>query len=354
MNKFFILVLAVLFASCGHTGKNKDARAKNPDVSLTAAGATFPLPFYNLAFKTYKDSTGTAVTYGGIGSGGGIRSLKDKIVDFAGSDAFLSDKEISEMPYETVHIPTCMGAVVLAYHLPEVKNLKLTGEIVADIFLGKITRWNDPRILAINTGIAFPDKTIHPVYRSDGSGTTYIFSDYLSKVSPEWAANMGAGKSLKWPAGIAAKGNPGVAGTINQTMGSLGYIGSEYAFALKIPTALLQNNSGNFVAPTTESISAAATEELPADTRTMITNSAASEAYPISSFTWFILYKEQAYSNRTPEQAIATVELLNWMIAPTAQQMTIKVHYSPLPEKTVFQAKAILKSVTYNGTPILK
>lgn len=354
MNKFFILILAVVLASCGNSGKNKNSQTKNSDITLTAAGATFPLPFYNLAFKTYKDSAGVAVTYGGIGSGGGIRSLKDKIVDFAGSDAFLSDKELGEMPFETIHIPTCLGAVVMAYNLPEVKNLKLTGEIVADIFLGKITQWNDPRISSINEGISLPAKAIHPVYRSDGSGTTFVFSDYLSKVSPEWNTQVGTGKALKWPAGIAAKGNPGVAGTISQTSGSLGYVGSEYAFALKIPTALLQNSSGNFIAPSTESISASAMDELPADTRTMITNSSASDAYPISCFTWIILYKEQAYDNRSEEQAKATVQLLEWMLNPQAQNLTTKVHYSPLPEKAAFQAKALLQSVTYNGTSILK
>lgn len=354
MNRFFILLLAIGLVSCGNNGKSKNAQAKNQDITLTAAGATFPLPFYNLAFKTYKDSTGINVTYGGIGSGGGIRSLKDKIVDFAGSDAFLSDKEMNEMPAEIIHIPTCMGAVVLAYNLPQIKNLRLTGEIVADIFLGKITRWNDPRISAINQGTSLPDLTIHPVYRSDGSGTTFVFSDYLSKISPEWNTAIGTGKALKWPAGIAAKGNPGVAGTISQTNGALGYIGSEYAFALKIPTALLQNSSGNFVAPNSASISAAATDELPADTRSMITNSSASGAYPISCFTWIILYKEQAYNNRSQDQATATLELLNWMTDPAAQHLTTKVHYSPLPAKAVLQAKALLKSVTYNGTPVLK
>lgn len=349
MNKFLILILAVTLAACGNSSKSKHSQE-----TITGAGATFPLPYYNLAFKTYKDSTGVGVTYGGIGSGGGIRSLKDKIVDFAGSDAFLSDKEIAEMPYPTVHIPTCMGAIVLAYNLTEVENLRLTGDIVANIFLGKITRWNDPQIKAVNPKSPLPDKKIHAVYRSDGSGTTYVFSDYLSKVSEEWKQQVGTGKSLKWPVGIAAKGNPSVAGTINQTEGSIGYIGSEYAFALKLPTALLQNRSGNFITPTTESISAAASVSLPADTRSMITDSPAPQAYPISCFTWIILYQEQNYDDRTKAHAEALIKMLDWMLGENAQKLTTKVHYSPLPEAALKNARNLLSTVTFNNEQILK
>ena len=317
-------MLAVIFSS----NATHDVNGPAKKVSISGAGATFPLPFYNLAFKTYQDKTGNSITYGGIGSGGGIRSLKDKIVDFGGSDAYLSDKEMSEMPAAVVHIPTCMGAVVLAYNLPGVDNLKLTGDIIADIYLGKITKWNDSRIAAINPGVNLPDKAMSPVYRSDGSGTTFVFSDYMTKVSPEWAEKIGTGKSLKWPVGMAAKGNPGVAGVISQTEGSIGYVGSEYAFAMKIQFA--------------------------ADTRTMITNSAAPDAYPISCFTWIILYKEQAYADRNQAQAEETLKLLNWMLDAEAQALTTKVNYSPLPEKAVKNAKALLKSVTYNGQPVLK
>ena len=351
MNKLLILALALCIAACGNS-KKKNAQ-QGSDVTIAAAGATFPLPYYNLAFKTYKDSTGVSVTYGGIGSGGGIRSLKDKIVDFGGSDAYLSDAELQEMPAEVIHIPTCMGAVVLAYNLPEVDSLRLTPDIVADIFLGKITRWNDQRLKDANPGSTLPDKAISPVYRSDGSGTTFVFSDYLSKVNNDWKETVGTGKSLKWPAGLAAKGNPGVAGTISQTPGAIGYIGSEYAFALKIPTASLQNRSGNYIVPSTESISAAAAE-IPADTRTMITDPAAPNAYPISCFTWIILYKEQAYGERTLAQAEATVKLIDWMLGKKAQELTTHVHYSPLPAAAISNAEALLKSVTYQGKTILK
>lgn len=351
MNKLIIYTLAFVLAACGHTQKKTASRPQ--EIDLTAAGATFPLPYYNLAFKNYKDSTGISVTYGGIGSGGGIRSLKDRIVDFGGSDAYLSDQELTGMPAEVVHIPTCLGAVVLAYNLPGIDRLQLTPDLAADIFLGKVTRWNDSRIQAANPAISLPDLPIQPVFRSDGSGTTYVFSDYLAKVSEEWKQKVGVGKALKWPAGIAAKGNPGVAGTISQACGAIGYIGSEYAFALKIPVASLQNRSGHFIDPTTESISAAAINEIPADTRTMITDSPAAEAYPISCFTWIILYKEQAYADRSESRARATVELLDWMTDPTAQELTTRVHYSPLPAPAVRQAKKLLRTVVYQGQPIL-
>lgn len=349
MKKFLLFGLIVTLAACG--GKKT---GDSSSISLAGAGATFPQPYYDVAFKSYQDSTNTVVTYGGVGSGGGIRSLKDKIVDFGASDAFLSDKEIEKMPAQVVHVPTCMGAVVMAYNLPEVKDLKLTGEIVADIYLGKITKWNDARIAAINPGTSLPASVINPVYRSDGSGTTFVFSDYLSKVSPEFSEKVGTDKALKWPVGIAGKGNPGVAGTISQTAGAIGYIGSEYSFAQKLPVAQLKNQAGNFITPSTESISAAAAGELPADTRTMITNSSDPNAYPIACFTWIVLYKEQKYDDRTLQQAEATVKLLNWMTDSYAQGLTTKVHYSPLPESAVKNAKEILKSVTYNGQPILK
>lgn len=350
MKKILLLGLAVALAACGGTKKQGDAS----DIMLTGAGATFPQPYYDVAFKTYQDSTGITVTYGGIGSGGGIRSLKDKIVDFGATDAFLSEKELSQMPASVVHIPTCMGAVVMAYNLPGVNDLKLTGEIVADIYLGKITKWNDSRIVAVNAGTKLPAEEIHPVYRSDGSGTTFVFSDYLTKVSPDFNSNVGRDKALKWPAGIAAKGNPGVAGIIGQTKGALGYVGSEYSFALKLPVAQLQNQAGNFVTPDAQSISAAASGELPADTRTMITNSDAPGAYPIACFTWILIYKDQNYNGRSDKQAQATVNLLNWMTNPEAQALTEKVHYSPLPASAVENAKVILKSVTYGGKALLK
>ena len=354
MKKLIILLIAVaMFASCGNNKSTKESK-DSKKVSLTAAGATFPMPFYNLAFKKYGGETGILLTYGGIGSGGGIRSLKDQVVDFGASDAFLSDKELSEMPSEVLHIPTCIGAVVIAFNLPGVDQIKLTNELLEDIFMGKITKWNDSKLKEANPDVTLPDMDITVVHRSDGSGTTFIFSDYMTKVSKAWEESVGRGKSLQWPTGIGAKGNPGVAGTISQTEGSIGYVGSEYAFAQKISFALLKNQAGNYIKPTIESITASAQGEIPADTRVMLTNSSDPNAYPISGFTWIILYKDQDYNGRTQAQAEETVKFLEWLIGSDAQAVAQSVNYAPLPEKAVELSKEVLKSVTYKGQPVLK
>ncbi len=354
MKKIWIIALSALVITTSCKQKAKDSDNETSKVELSGAGATFPLPYYKVVFENFTKKTGNKVTYGGIGSGGGIRSLSDKTVDFGASDAFLTDEELKEIPAEVIHIPTCMGAVVLAYNLPEVKELKLNGTLVADIFLGKIKKWNDPAIKAFNPAIELPNKTITTVYRSDGSGTTYVFSDYLTKVSADWAAKMGTGKSLKWEVGIASKGNPGVAGTIQQTAGTIGYIGSEYALTLGIPSAILQNKAGNFIKASTESISAAADVELPADMRTMITDSPAESAYPISCFTWIIVYKEQSYAGRNESQAKGVVSLLDYMVSNQAQSLAANVHYSPLPALALENAKNLVKSITFNGNVLSK
>ena len=350
MKKIFKSVMTLTVASamvgCG-SGNNGGAQ------ELSGAGATFPLPFYNVVFEQFSEVNGDVVAYGGIGSGGGVRNLRDQVVDFAGSDAYLTDKEMSEMA-AVVHVPTCMGAVVVAYNLDGVAELKLSGDVVADIFAGEIRKWNDERIAELNPNMVLPDKNIIPVFRSDGSGTTFVFTDYLTKVSDTWAAKYGAGKSVNFPVGQAAKGNPGVAGVIKQTKYSIGYVGSEYAFAQKIPYASLQNANGEFVLPTSESISAAASGEIPADTRCSITNSDAAGAYPISTFTWMIIYKEQSYADRSKEQAMATLNMLQYILSDEAQNITSEVHYAPLPEKAKELSMKNLKTVTYNGKPILE
>ena len=342
------LVIAMAMASCGGNTNNDTREAQE----LSGAGATFPLPFYNVVFEEFAQVNGDAVAYGGIGSGGGVRNLRDKIVDFAGSDAFLSEKEMAEMN-PVIHIPTCMGAVVLAYNLDGVSDLRLSGEVIADIFAGEIKMWNDARLAALNPGVPLPTETIIPVFRSDGSGTTFVFTDYLTKVSPMWAAKYGAGKSVNFPSGQAAKGNPGVAGVIKQTKNAIGYVGSEYAFAQKIAYAQIQNLRGEFVTPSSESISAAASGEIPADTRCSITNADAAGAYPISTFTWMIIYKEQNYSDRSKEQTIATLDLLKYILSDEAQQITSEVHYAPLPAKAKEVSLANLNTVTYDGVTIL-
>lgn len=350
MKKYYYPLVAGLMAMavCACGGQ----KSSGESVELTGAGATFPLPFYNMTFEGYSATHADRVSYGGIGSGGGVRNLKDGIVDFAGSDAFLSDKEMTEMP-AVVHIPTCMGAVVLAYNLPDVVKLNLSGEVIADIYAGKITDWNDARLQELNPDVKLPAKKIILAFRSDGSGTTFVFTDYLSKVSENWKNTYGAGKTVDFPVGQAAKGNPGVAGIIAQTPYSLGYIGSEYAFAQKIPYASVINAQGEAVLPDTKSISAAA-GEIPQDTRCSITNADAPGAYPISCFTWLLIYKEQDYSSRSEAQAKATLELMKYILSDSIQQTTEAVHYAPLPKKAVELSLNNLKEVTYKGQPVLK
>lgn len=353
MEKIFKSVMALTIAlamvACGGNANNGGRKSQE----LSGAGATFPLPFYNVVFEQFRQANGDQVAYGGIGSGGGVRNLRDKIVDFAGSDAFLSDKEMAEMA-PVVHIPTCMGAVVVAYNLDGVKELKLSGEVIADIFAGNIKMWNNERIAALNPDVKLPSEVIIPVYRSDGSGTTFVFTDYLTKVSPVWASKYGTGKSVNFHAGQAAKGNPGVAGVIKQTKNSIGYVGSEYAFAQKIPYARIQNLRGEFVLPSSATISAAASGVIPADTRCSITNADAAGAYPISTFTWMIIYKEQNYSDRSKEQAAATLDLLKYILSDEAQHITSEVHYAPLPAKAKELSMTNLKTVTYDGVAILQ
>ncbi|WP_108822435.1 phosphate ABC transporter substrate-binding protein PstS [Dysgonomonas sp. Marseille-P4361] len=335
-----VAIVAILFSSCGN---NKD--------SLSGAGATFPAPFYNIVFKEFAKS-GTNVTYGAIGSGGGIRSLQDKTVDFGATDVYLSNEDLKEMPGDIVHIPTAIGGVVLSYNLKEISGLKLTAEVISDIYLGKIKNWNDQKLKDLNPELNLPDKAIIPVYRSDGSGTTSVFSEYMSKVNEAWSKDLGEGKSLNFPTGIAAKGNPGVAGIIVETDGAIGYIGSEYALALNMPTALLQNKAGNFIEANNKSISISAEIEMPNDTRISITNSPDPNAYPISTFTWLITYKEQNYNDRPKERAIALTNLLNYIISEEGQEIANKTHYAPLSATAIEKTKALINSMTYNGEAI--
>jgi phosphate transport system substrate-binding protein len=347
MKKLFIAVLsALLLTACSSSNKEK----------ISGAGATFPQPFYNIVFKKYKEVSNNEVTYGAVGSGGGIRSLQDKTVDFGATDVFLSDEELKEMGGEIIHVPTALGAVVMAYNLPGIKDLKLTAEVISDIYRGVINKWNDEKIKAINPNLELPDKDITAVYRSDGSGTTYVFSDYMSKADDNWKNEIGSGKSLtfsdKKTTKVAAKGNPGVAGIIAKTEGSIGYIGSEYALAVNIPSALIKNSSGSFIAANDKSISEAASIDIPGDTRIMITNSSNPDAYPISTFTWIIVYKEQSYNNRTAEKARALVDLLAYIISDEGQDIAAKIHYAPLSKVTIEKTKENIASITFGGTSI--
>ncbi len=348
MNLLMAAAIATVMISCGQGSKGAGESQE-----LSGAGATFPQPFYNAVFDQFCDVSGHIVAYGGIGSGSGVRNLRDKIVDFAGSDAFLSDEEMADME-SVIHVPTCMGAVVLAFNLEGISELNLSGDLIADIFAGNVTRWNDPRITALNPGTQLPAENIIPVFRSDGSGTTFVFTDYLTKVSPAWAQKYGAGKTVDFPVGQAGKGNPGVASLVAETRNAIGYVGSEYAFAQNITYASVKNRCGELVKPTASSISAAASGAMPTDTRTSITNSDAKGAYPISCFTWLLIYKEQNYSGRSREQALATLDLLHYILSPEAQKIATEINYAPLPQTAVELSLNNLKGVTFDGEPLLK
>ena len=344
MKKLFLFTFAALTLAACNNSSNKE--------NLSGAGATFPQPFYNIVFKNYTETAGNKITYGAVGSGAGIKNLQDKTVDFGATDVFLSDEELKEMKGDIIHVPTALGAVVLSYNLPGIKDLKLTAEVISDIYRGKITNWSDEKIKALNPELQLPDKAITAVYRSDGSGTTYVFSDYMSKADENWKNEIGTGKSLKITIGMSAKGNPGVAGVVAKTEGSIGYIGSEYALAVDIPSALIKNSAGNFIAANTNSISASANTDIPNDTRLMITNSSNPEAYPISTFTWIIVYKEQAYNDRSENKAKSLVGLLNYIISPAGQEVAAKIHFAPLPANVVEKTKVNINSISFNGKAI--
>lgn len=346
---WFLLISLTFFSCSGSRDKSK----RSVGVTLSGAGATFPYPFYSIVFRDYmRKHPGVTINYGAIGSGGGIRSLRDKSVNFAASDAFLNEKETASMGAEVVHIPTCMGGVVLSYTLSGVDSLRLTGELIADIFMGKITRWNDPRVAAENPNIRFPDLEITPVYRSDGSGTTFVFSEYLNKVSPEWNKEMGAGKALKWKAGLAAKGNPGVASIVQLTEGAIGYVGSEYALTLQMPSAIIKNKAGNYVKATLKTISAAAETDLPDDMKVTLTDMPHPNAYPISMMTWLLVYRDQGYSGHSRQEAEVLVDLLNYIIGPDGQQLAEQVNYVPLPLQAIQKTKRIIDQIHFEGEKI--
>jgi phosphate transport system substrate-binding protein len=320
---------------------------------IIAAGATFPYPLYSKMFDAYNKEYGMKVNYQGIGSSGGIKELTNKTVDFAGTDAFMTDAEINKAGAPIVHVPTCIGSVVLTYNIKGVTALSLSQSVLADIFLGKISKWNDPRIVKLNPKAKLPDLPIAVIHRSDGSGTTSIFTDFLAIVSPEWKSKVGAGKTVNWPAGLGAAKNSGVAGMVQKVPGSIGYVELAYAMENKMPVALIENKSGKFIKPTLESTSLAAMGTIPDDTRVSLNNTSDPKGYPIAGFTWVVLYKDQNYSGRTMDQAKSVVTLISWM-THEGQKFTSPLLYAPLPNEVVKKAEKLLKSITHNGKPVSK
>jgi phosphate transport system substrate-binding protein len=337
-------VVALVFAACGgNTGK---------DIRLQGAGATFPNPLYQKWLSEYgKLNPNVKIDYQSIGSGGGIKQIQSRTVDFGASDSPMKDEDLRAAPGPILHIPTVLGAVVITYNLTGVSQpLHFTPDIIADIFLGKIKKWSDPRLKTDNAGASLPDSDITVVHRSDGSGTSAVFTDYLSKISPEWKEKVGTGTSPNWPVGLGGKGNEGVTGQVKQTPNTIGYVELAYAAQNKLPVALIKNKAGNFVEPSIDAVTAAAAAAVaatPEDLRVSITDATGPTAYPISSYTYILVYKEQ----QDPVKGKTVVDFLWWGIHD-GEKFAKDLLYAPLPDEIVKRAEAKINSITSAGKPL--
>jgi len=319
-------------------------------LKLTGAGATFPNVIYSKWFDVYHQKTGIEFNYQSIGSGGGIKQVIEGTVDFGASDGPMTLQQLKDaatkQETEVLHIPTVMGAVVLTYNIPGVgQGLRLTPDVLADIYLGQVTMWNDPKLTSLNSGMNLPSKQILVAHRSDGSGTTYIFTDYLTKVSKTWGEKVGRGTSVNWPVGLGGKGNEGVSGLVKQMPGSIGYVELAYAVKNNLPYAKLKNKAGNFVEPRLESVTAAAAgaaKNMPADLRVSITNADGKDSYPISGFTWLLVYKHM----KDKSKGAALVTFLEWAMTD-GQSYAKGLLYAPLPKQVVKLCEAKIRQVTF-------
>ena len=383
-----MLLMPLYFGAITETGTNAYGQLIPPSqlqqggggqsVIINGAGATFPFPLIDTWRVEYQSvNPSVNINYQSIGSGGGVRQFTERTVDFGASDAPLTQEEMQGLPSTPVHIPETIGSVVAAYNIPGVdKGLKLTGPVLADIFAGKIARWDDPRIVELNAGIALPSADIITVHRSDGSGTTFIWTSYLSQVSPEWNQTVGAGKSVQWTVGLGAQGNEGVSNTILSTPNSIGYVELTYALTTDMDYASLMNSAGNFVEPTLSSTQAAAQAAIMNRTSTTNNGTATAAAvglpsgdqswthvtlldppgadsYPIASFSYLLLYKELSTNIDSIEKARALAEFINWAITD-GQQFASPLYYVPLPDSIVQHNQQTLRSLTFNGQPVFQ
>lgn len=356
MRYLAIALTSLVVAACAGGDSSSTDSTASSGVDLTGAGATFPYPIYSKWMSDYEAATGVKINYQSKGSGAGIKQLQDGIVDFGASDGPMSDDEMSRARHGPVlHFPTVLGAVVVSYNLPELSApLRLDGEVIADIFMGKITKWNDARLAALNPSAGLPAKDILVYHRSDGSGTTYIFTDYLSAASRTWAESAGGpgrGKEVKWPVGLGGQGNEGVAGGVKQTPGSIGYMELAYAKQNGLPVAHVRNAAGQFVEPTIASVTAAAegvVASLPADTdyRVSIVNGPGAGAYPVSSFTWLLVYSTQPDAAKGKK----LVDFMRWMYT-TGQQSAAALDYAPLPAALAQRLTNRLGTIALNPKP---
>ena len=356
MRALKLAALMLLAVACAKENANNSSAASSTassggGVDLTGAGATFPYPIYSKWFSDYAQKTGVKINYQSIGSGGGIRQLSEQTVDFGASDSPMSDDELSKAKGGPVlHIPTVLGADVVTYNVPGVTQpLKLTADVIAGIFMGTIKKWNDTRIASLNAGVSLPNQDILVVHRSDGSGTTYIFTDYLTTTVPAWKTGVGKGKEVKWPVGVGAKGNEGVAGQVKQTPGSIGYVELAYAKQNNLPIAAIRNQAGQFVVASVPAVTAAAAgvaAKLPANTdyRISIVNAPGADSYPISSFTWILVYQHQ----RDETKGKKVVDFLNWALTD-GEASASALDYAPLPSSMATTVKQRLTTIDYTG-----
>ncbi|HJX90011.1 MAG TPA: phosphate ABC transporter substrate-binding protein PstS [Pyrinomonadaceae bacterium] len=342
-----VLSFLLVLGGCVSGGGGADSGP----IQLQGAGATFPNPLYQKWLSEYgKLHTNVKIDYQSIGSGGGIKQIQAQTVDFGASDTPMKDEDLKAAPAELLHIPTVLGAVVITYNLEGTPTLHFSPEVIADIFLGKIKKWNDPKIAADNGGAKLPAADITVVHRSDGSGTSAVFTDYLSKVSSEWKEKVGTGPSPSWPVGIGGKGNEGVTGQVKNTPNTIGYVELIYAVQNKLPVAQVKNAAGVFIEPTVDSVIAAAAasaSSVPDDLRVSITNAQGAQVYPISSFTYVLIYKNQ----KDAKKGKALVDFLWWGIHD-GENDAKQLQYAPLPPDIVKRAEAKLNSITAGGTPL--
>jgi phosphate transport system substrate-binding protein len=336
------LILFLLGSGCWFAAQT-GAQAQ---LLINGAGATFPYPIYSKWFDEYaKVDPSVRFNYQSIGSGGGQKQITARTVDFGASDGPMSDENLAKAPGKILHIPTVAGADVITYNLPGNPKLKLDGDAIAGIFLGNITKWNDPKIAALNPGVELPDVGIIPVHRSDGSGTTFIFTDYLSSISPVWADSVGKGTSVKWPAsiGIGAKGNEGVAGQVKQLSGAVGYVELIYAKQNQMPYADIKNAAGNFITPSLDSVTAAlATAKIPDDFRFSMVNAPGEQTYPIAGTTWLLVYEKQ----KDAAKGKKLVEFLNWALS-RGETLAPSLDYAPLPDAVQQRVLERIKTIKY-------
>ncbi|MDB4869157.1 MAG: phosphate transporter substrate-binding protein PhoT family [Gemmatimonadales bacterium] len=346
----FVLFAAACSKESNNSGTASSTSSSSGSVDLTGAGATFPYPIYSKWFDEYAKLTGVKINYQSIGSGGGIRQLSEGTVDFGASDSPMSDAEMAKAKFGPIlHIPTVLGAVVITYNLPAMSvPLELTPQAIADIFSGKITKWNDARIASLNPTVSLPSSDILVVHRSDGSGTTYIFTDYLTTAAPSWKP-IGKGKEVNWPVGLGAKGNEGVAGQVKQTPGAIGYVELAYAKQNRLPIGAVKNKAGKFVIASVPAVTAAAAgvaKTLPANTdfRISVVDAPGPDAYPISSFTWILVYQHQ----RDSVKGKKLVDFLNWALT-YGEPEAASLDYAPIPSEMTPGVKAKVATIDFSG-----